>query len=107
VVSLRDDRLREPLADLRWRLDGLLASGPSTLVIDVSEVTRLSSATVAVLLWVKRRCRARGVRVVLRRPSRRNVELLRRMGLVSALECAPARAGLFSASSPRGREEGR
>lgn len=99
VVSLRDDRLHEPLADLRWRLDGLLASGPSTLVVDVAEVTRLSSATVAVLLWVRRRCRARGVRVVLRDPSRNTVELLRRTGLLSRLETIPPITGTATETS--------
>lgn len=86
VVALRDEDLLKTLTDLRWRLGGLLESGPSTLVLDVSQVRRLSSATIAVLLWVKRRCLTRGVQVVVRRPSRDSLAVLARTGLQSALD---------------------
>jgi anti-anti-sigma regulatory factor len=85
VVALRDGDIGHPLGDLRWRLSTLLEEGAATLVVDVSQVARLSSTTIAVLLWVKRRCGVRGVRVVLRGPSRRSVDALRRSGLVEAL----------------------
>ena len=45
----------------------------------------LSSTGIALLLWVRRRSAARGVRVVLREPSRPSVDLLRRTGLLGAL----------------------
>ena len=86
VVTLSDD-------DLRWRLGTLLEPGPSTLVLDLSRLQRLSATTIAVLLWVRRRCRARGVRVVLRRPSRGSIDVLRRAGLQSALEIEPRKDG--------------
>jgi anti-anti-sigma factor len=85
VVLLRDGDLGRALVDLRRRLATVLERGPATVVIDVSGVTQLSSTGIAVLLWVKRRCAVRGVRVVLREPSRRSIDLLRRTGLLGAL----------------------
>jgi ABC-type transporter Mla MlaB component len=51
-VALSDDRMAQGLNDLRWHLPTLLAGGTNTLVIDVSDVARLSSTCVATLLWV-------------------------------------------------------
>lgn len=90
VIALDDASLREGISDLRWRLDHLLADGQPTLVIDISRVSSLSSASVAAMLWAKRRCQARQARVVVRGPSRRSLDLLRRTGLASALEIAPS-----------------
>lgn len=85
VVELGDSDLADACGEVRARLPQLLARSPSTLVVDLSEVTRLSSAVVATLLWISRECRARSVVVVLRRPSRASVETLRRAGLQSTL----------------------
>ena len=85
VIMLSDDTLLATLADLRWRLGALLESGPSTLLLDLSGVRRLSSATIAVFLWVRKRCSVRGVHLVVRRPSRRSIDVLRRTGLLSTL----------------------
>ena len=82
VVILSDDTLLDTLGELRWRLGGLLESGPSRLVLDLSRVSRLSSTTVGVLLWVRRGCRARGVEVVVRRPTRGSIRVLHRTGLI-------------------------
>lgn len=68
VVRLSDHTVREAIHDLRWRLDEMLAAGPSTVVVDVTGLTRLSSPTIAALLWAKRRCAARGVQLVLGGP---------------------------------------
>ncbi|GAA2114280.1 hypothetical protein GCM10009843_02630 [Nocardioides bigeumensis] len=73
------------LDDLQWRLDAVLEQGPHTVVLDMSALTRLSSTCVAALLWVKRRCAARGVAVVLRDPSRDCAAALERIGLLGAL----------------------
>jgi anti-anti-sigma regulatory factor len=86
VVALRDDGLLEGIAELRWRLDDLLGGGQSTLVIDVSGVGRISSTTVAAMLWAKRRCRARRVSVVVRDPSRRSLDQIRRTGLMNTFD---------------------
>jgi anti-sigma B factor antagonist len=81
VVSLDDDSLLEGLTDLRWRLRQVLADGTPTVLVDVSRVERLSSATIAALLWARRQSQARGGQVILRSPSRRSLEMLRRTGL--------------------------
>lgn len=85
-VALEDRLLVQGLSDLRWRLPALLAGGAESLVIDLSGVERLSSSSIATLLWVKRACAARRVRVVLSRPSDRTLEVLTRTGLASVLE---------------------
>ena len=74
------------LNDLRWHLPTLLAGGTNTLVIDVSGVARLSSTCVATLLWVKRSCQPRHVRVVLADPTDRTLDVLTRTGLASVFE---------------------
>jgi anti-anti-sigma regulatory factor len=81
VLVLGEGNAADPLPELRRRLPALLDSGPDTLVLDLSRTSALSSATVAAILWINRRCRARGTEVVLRRPSRRGSELLRSCGL--------------------------
>jgi anti-anti-sigma factor len=92
VVPLRDaDNGRVP-GDLHRRLDAVLQLGPETVVIDVSEVTRFSSTTIAALLQAKRRCAARGVRVVLREPVGRAGSPLRRTGLLTTLAVETAGA---------------
>lgn len=98
VLHLADDTLLRGLADLRWRLDDLLAGHPPQLVIDISALTRLSSATLAALLWAQRTCRSRGGRVVLRGPNKRCLTVLARTGLADLFAVAeghavPARAG--------------
>jgi anti-anti-sigma factor len=105
VVALEDSSLLEGLADLRWRLRHLLADGGTTLVVDVSGVDRLSSQTVAALLWAKRHCRARGGRVVVRGPSRRSLDVLSRTGLSSMFVIEPpaAPAGATGSSALAGR----
>lgn len=65
VVRVTDRTVREAIHDLRWRLDTMLAGGPATLKVDVRGLTRLSSPTIAALLWAKRRCATRGVPLVL------------------------------------------
>lgn len=83
VVVLSDDTLLDGLDELRWRLGGMLEPGPSRLVLDLSRVSRLSSTTIATLLWVKRTCRLRAVEFDVRRPSRASIGLLLRTGLLS------------------------
>ena len=46
---------------------------------------QLSSDGVDGLLWLRQRCLGRAVNVVLRRPSRQSVDLLRRTGLLGML----------------------
>lgn len=88
VLVLDEGGLRSGLATLRWHLGPLLEDGPAALVVDVSGLTTLSSATVAVLLRTRRLCRARGGRLVLYRPHRNVVAVLRRAGLEELFEVA-------------------
>lgn len=81
VVVLDGAELSEGLTDLRWRLDELLTAGRHELVVDISAVAHLSSTTVSALLLARRRCHARGGRLVLRSPSRRSREVLASTGL--------------------------
>lgn len=85
-VSLADETLLRSLNDLRWRLAPLIAGGTHTVEIDVSRVDRLSSGSIATLLWVTRTCAARHIRVVVDSPTTRTLDQLRRTGLANVLE---------------------
>lgn len=82
VVSLDDENLLRILSDLRWHLDELLAGRPPVLVVDISGLSQLSSATLAVLLWAQRGCRSRGGGVLVRGPNKRCRDMLARTGLI-------------------------
>lgn len=106
VVQLSDADVAYALRELIRRLPALLSCGRGTIVIDVSGMTQLSSATVAALLWIRRRCRSHGMVVVLRHPSRKSVEMLRRTGLQGALPVEQQdgeRPSGRAAASPPGR----
>jgi anti-anti-sigma factor len=81
VIQLSDALLADGLADVRWLLHDALLAGARRLVVDLSDVTVLSSTAVASFLSAHRTCRARGGAVVLRRPNRRTEDLLHRTGL--------------------------
>ena len=81
VVPLSDRTVREALHDLRWRCEEMLADGPGAVIVEVSGLTRLSSATVAALLWAKRRCASRGVGLLLVDPDDALAGQLHRAGL--------------------------
>lgn len=83
-MQMRDADLMRVLDDVERGLDSLLERGPRTMVVDMSGVARLSSTTIAALLWVRRRCAARGVDVIVRGASPRHRALLRRIGLRGA-----------------------
>ncbi len=78
--------LRAGLGFLRWRLGRVLDEGPTVLVVDVSGLPTLSSATVAALLRARRLCLARGGRLVLRNPRRAVTAALQRSGLEDLFE---------------------
>lgn len=80
-VRLRDRSLSEDLARLRTQLGrGLLDS--CGLVVDVSGVERLSSPSVAAILWARRSCAARNVPFQVTGHRGRNQRILRSCGLV-------------------------
>lgn len=82
------------LDDLEFSLAAALAEAPLTLAIDMSRVSRLSSTTVAALLWIRRCATARGIDVVLRNASASTVDTMQRTGLIGLLAIeAPPVAG--------------
>lgn len=89
VVTLDDTAPLRGLGDLTWRLNELLGAGGSRLVVEISGLERLSSATLAALLRAQRVCRARGGRVVVRGANRRCREVLARTGLSAFFELEP------------------
>jgi anti-anti-sigma regulatory factor len=100
VLLLRDRGLVRALEDVHQQLERLLDAGPSSLTVDLTGVD-VTSTTVAALLWVKRRCAARGVEVAIRGHSRRSVEVLKRIGFVDAggrLTGIPVSSGLGDAA---------
>jgi len=81
VVTLADDSLLHGLTEIKTRLADMMRSGGADLVLDLSRLDRLSSATLAAMLWARRTCYARGGRVVVRNPNRRCREVLTRTGV--------------------------
>lgn len=106
VVGLLDTGLVDVLEDLQSHLEAALEQGPHTVIVDLSALTRLSSTAVAALLWVKRRCAARGVTVMMRDPSPDCAAALERIGLLGTLPfefaSSPGRVG--SAQTDQGSE---
>ncbi|WP_228521985.1 STAS domain-containing protein [Nocardioides islandensis] len=86
VLLLREAGLAHTFDNLHARLDAALETGPRVVVVDMSAIGQVSSTTIAALLWVKRRCSARGVEVLLRGSSRRSLDTLRRVGLLGLLD---------------------
>lgn len=93
VVALDDASLLEGLARLRSGVTTHLVEGSQRLVVDIAGVSRLSSGTVAALLWAKRHCRARGGHVVVRGPSQDSVDMLTRAGLAGVFDIELASEG--------------
>ncbi len=87
VVIVLDDRaLPNGLTRLRQVVRDAFLDGGARVVVDVSGLHRLSSGTVAALLWANRHCAQRGGVVVLRNPSENSLGLLRRTGLGDVLQ---------------------
>jgi hypothetical protein len=85
VVFMTEATVRGVVFNLRWRLDEILGTAPSTLVVEASQLRRLSSPTIAALLWANRHCSARGVQFVLRAKGTSASAMLCRAGLDRAL----------------------
>jgi anti-sigma B factor antagonist len=86
-LVLTDELVRHGLADLRGHLRDVVFSGARVVIVDLAEMTELSSEVVAVLLTAHRICRARGGGLLLRNPGRRTQDLLLRTGLSRVLRC--------------------
>ena len=86
IVALSEADLDGGLTVLRWRLRGLVMEGASLVVIDVSELSQISSTLLAALLDTHRICRQRGGGVVIRHASRKMSDVLHRTGLDRVFE---------------------
>ncbi len=91
VVVLADASLLHGLSEIKGRLSDTTGGGTEVLVLDLTDLDRLSSATLAAMLWARRTCAARGGRVVVRGPNRRCRDVLTRTGLASLFDIRPAR----------------
>jgi anti-anti-sigma factor len=85
VLSVEDSGLARVLDSVERQLDAVLDAGARFVVLDMSAVDRVSSTTVAALLWARRRCSSRGIEVSLLHPSRRCLDALARTGLLEVL----------------------
>lgn len=90
VIVLDDRTLPSGLTRLRSVVRDAFLGGGARVVVDVAGLQRLSSGTVAALLWANRHCAQRGGVVVLRSPSESNLQLLRRTGLGDVLKVLSA-----------------
>lgn len=81
-VELRDPALVHDLSRLRSQLALTLLRGRGGLTVDVSAVERISSPTVAALLWARRSCAARSVPFSVTGCSGANAVVLNTCGLV-------------------------
>ncbi len=81
LVILSEESLSDGIPELRWELHTLIVDGARNVVVDVSRVELLSSSALACLLSTHRACRSRGGGVIIRRPNRRTLDLLRHTGL--------------------------
>lgn len=87
TVALDDESTpSQPTGDLMSRLRPLFNEGLTTVLVDISRAHRLSSDTVAALLWARREASARGGRVVLHAPNRRSAALVSRSVLGGLFE---------------------
>lgn len=89
VIRLENTGLTHALEDLDRLLDLVLGESPRSLVLDLSAVERVSSTIIAALLWTRRRCASRGVRLALRNPSRHCLDMLTRAGLLGSMRVEP------------------
>ncbi len=86
LIQLRDLPLGRALDDLDLQLEDAFNQCPRTVVVDISAVPPASSTTISALLWVRRRCSAQGIEMLLKRPSRRSVETLTRVGVLEVVQ---------------------
>lgn len=90
IVLVRPSDRECVLDAVKRRLPSLLDPPPSAVVVDLSGLARLTSGTVAALLWTGATCRKRGVPVRVRHIPARGDEILRRTGLSLALALGEA-----------------
>lgn len=82
VVPLRDATLTDDLARLRSEVATTVLHGRGGITVDLSAVERISSPTVAAVLWARRSCSARRIPFAVTGNPGRNARVLRSCGLL-------------------------
>ncbi|HEY7718869.1 MAG TPA: STAS domain-containing protein [Pedococcus sp.] len=82
TVTLRDDTLTHDLAVLRGRVARSAVRTGTEVRVDLTGLTRVSSVTVAALLWARRTCGARGVAFAVHGATGGQWVVLQRCGLL-------------------------
>ncbi len=92
VLQLDDEDMARSLPDLRWSVLHHVLAGRRHVVVDLAQVTELSSTAVAALLNIHRVLRSRGGTLVVQRPGPAARQLLAHTGLhrVLRLDVVPA-----------------
>lgn len=108
IVALHEVGPGSRFEEFEHRLDAALAARPRALVLDMAAVDRVSSTTIAMLLWARRRCAAHGIDIELGRSSRRCHDTLERAGLLHLVSPTAAGAALpaFPTLGPRFTDDG-
>lgn len=86
VVALDDTTARLPAVDQGATLCRALVGGVTTVVVDVSGLSQLSSETVTALLQLRRQASTLGGRVVLQAAAGRRAAMLTRSPLAGLFE---------------------
>ncbi len=85
-VTLDPETLLADLSGIKRKLAPILLDGRGVVSVDIGAVDSLSSVTVAALLRIKRICLARGVEMRVCNPNARNLSVMRRCGMLRAID---------------------
>jgi anti-anti-sigma regulatory factor len=85
LVPLNEGSLAHDLLALRASTAECLIRGHGTITVDVSELRRLSSETIAALLWARRKCNGHGIGFTVLGARATPAQALARCGLGEAL----------------------
>ena len=91
-VTLDPETLLQDLSGIKRKLAPILLDGHGVVSVDIAAVDSLSSVTVAALLRIKRICLARGVEMRVCNPNARNLSVMRRCGMLRAIDATPVGA---------------
>ena len=85
LVPLEQSTLAHDLLVLRASAAECLMRGEGSITVDVSSLRRLSSETIAALLWTRRKCSGHGIGFTVRGATGHAAQSLTRCGLGEAL----------------------
>lgn len=85
LVALSERSLAHDLLLLRASAAECLMRGQGSITVDISELRRLSSETIAALLWARRKCNGHGIGFEVLGARAAAAQALTRCGLAEAL----------------------